>query len=116
VLDWLDDGGPNIAFIEGRASAENKDCWLDGTIWAIFCVEPINRVLVQWLLFSLLLVLSLAPILGRPRAWSSEGDDRPVAHAEALGDLLGRVKDEAAARAMLETYRKWRHPSGTSNS
>ena len=114
VLDWLGDGGPNIAFIEGRATTENKDCWLDGTIWEIFCVEPVNRVLAQWLLFSLLLVLSLAPILGRPRAWASEGDDRPAAHAEALGDLLGRVKDEPSARAMLETYRRWRHPGGTS--
>jgi hypothetical protein len=112
VLDWLADGGPNIAFIEGRATTEDKDCPLSGTIWEIFCVEPVNRVLAQWLVFSLLLVLSLAPILGRPRTWSSEGDDRPVAHAEALGDLLGRVKDESSARAMLDTYRRWRNPGG----
>lgn len=115
VLDWIAEGGPNIAFIEGRAAAENKDCWLDGTLWEIFCIEPVNHVLMQWLLFSLLLVLSLAPILGRPRAWTSENGDRPVAHAEALGDLLGRVKDEHSAHSLLETYRKWRHPTGPTN-
>lgn len=114
VIEWLGTPPRRIAIVEGRATvSEGSECPFTGTIFEPFCEPTVGPVLLQWVAFLMLLVLSLAPILGRPRAWRNEGDDRPVAHAEALGDLLERVRDERWAQGALEAYRRWRHPGGS---
>jgi hypothetical protein len=66
---------------------------------------------VHVLLLLLFGVLVKAPILGRPRPATTTDAERPSAHAEALGYLLARTRDEATARAHLKSYRRWRQAS-----
>jgi hypothetical protein len=98
----------NVAFVESRTPVENGLQRADALLWP-FRVYPTGWVIAQWLLFMALLCLSAAAILGRPRSDPPSGEDRPVAHAEALGDLLRRTRDESTAKDLLETYRRWRH-------
>ncbi len=108
VVRWAGDVPRNVAFVETRHP--ESDAVGVGSVFAMLRVEPLNWVLAHWMGFLLLLSLSAAAILGRPRAEPSPGADRPVAHAEALGDLLRRTRDSDAARDLLDAYRRWRHP------
>jgi hypothetical protein len=110
VLDWAGEDEPrHIAFVETRTPVENGQIGA-GSVWGPLMIEPTGIVLAHWLAFLLLLSLSAAAILGRPRHEPSAGSDRPVAHAEALGDLLRKVGDVDSARELLDAYRRWRHP------
>ena len=62
----------------------------------------------QLFLLGLAGCLARAPRLGRARPEEPSGADRPVAHPEALGILLARTGQAREARAILESYRKWR--------
>jgi hypothetical protein len=110
LLEWLGDDGRNIVFVESTTPRENG-LQGRGSLLAPLRVYPTGWVIAQWLGFMLLLVLSAAAILGRPRTDPPAGEDRPVAHAEALGDLLRRSGDAETARDLLAAYRRWRHPA-----
>ena len=63
----------------------------------------------QLLVLGLAACLARAPRLGRPRPEPPSGEDRPVAHPEALGALLARTGAGRDARP-LDAYRRWRQP------
>lgn len=109
VVDWVGDTPRRVVFVEGRNVAgegEDEGKWPPEFHW-------IARHLVA---FGLIACLARAVRLGRPRPEPPSGADRPVAHAEALGHLLYRAGDAAAAQDQLETYRRWRQPSAHSSS
>lgn len=111
VVDWI--GGPprRVVFVEGSKLMESRQQSSDPPIWT-----PLLWVLGHLLTFGLLASLARAVRLGRPRPEPASGADRPSAHAEALGDLLARTGDTAAARALLDTYQRWRQPSAHHSS
>lgn len=111
VVEWGGSDDPrNVAFVESRNARENG-IQRRASIFAPLEVYPTGWVIAHWLGFILLLTLSAAAILGRPRTDPPAGEDRPVAHAEALGDLLRRSGDTATAHDLLAAYRRWRHPT-----
>jgi hypothetical protein len=109
VLNWAGEDPCRVALVEGSFV-------LGGPGAPPSFIELLERLpVVRWVaaqmgLAGLLAALARAPRLGRPRDEPPSGADRPAAHAEALGALLARVGDAQAARALLETYRQWRHP------
>jgi hypothetical protein len=111
VVDWGSDPDDpaNVAFVETRYPDQRGEM-STSSVFAPFTIDPTGWVLAHWMVFLLLLCLSAAAILGRPRRDPSAGSDRPVAHAEALGDLLERTRDVDAARDQIENYQRWRHP------
>jgi hypothetical protein len=113
VLDWVGDQPTHVAFVEGWGPASDQP---EPSMFDLFWIEPLGWISVHILALGLLGVLALAVRLGRPRGEPPSGADRPVAHAEALGDLLIRTRDVEAARAQLEAYRRWRHPSSAART
>jgi hypothetical protein len=111
VVEWAGEPPRNIAFVESRTPVENGQKRMGSLLWP-FTIYPTGTVLGHWLAFMLLLCLSAAAILGRPRGDPPASEDRPVAHAEALGDLLRRNGDRGTADEILEHYQRWRHPRG----
>jgi hypothetical protein len=106
---WIGDRPRRIAFVNGSdpfgeprgpasliewVTEDPTTCW----------------VAVQLALFGLVACLARAPILGRPRPDPPADVDRPAAHAEAMGTLLERGRNSAAATELLAAYRRWRFP------
>lgn len=110
AADWIDQGGARVAFIEGSAPTSSAPAGPPSG-FAFLTTDPLNWVSWHLLGFGLLASLAAAVRLGRPRSEPATGAERPVAHAEALGDLLARTRDPEAARGLLDLYRRWRHPS-----
>jgi hypothetical protein len=110
VADWIGSTPFQIALIERRG-------WLGGeeddasSPYHLLKVPPFGWVVSQLLAFLLLLALSKAVRLGRPRPEPPSGVERPAAHAEALGALLAKTGRADIARFLLESYRRWRHHS-----
>jgi hypothetical protein len=111
VVRWIGDGPRHVAFLEGYLG--------DGpiqppSVFALLWVAPFGWIIAHLFGFSVIACLVRAVRLGRPRPEPPSGVERPAAHAEALGMLLARIGDSAAAHATLETYRRWRQPSALS--
>ncbi|GAC1299403.1 MAG: hypothetical protein NVSMB14_10270 [Isosphaeraceae bacterium] len=79
--------------------------------YRLLFLDPIGWVTAHVIALLIVASLSRAAILGRPRPDPPSGVDRPSAHPAALGVLLSKTRDLAAARQQLETYRRWRRPS-----
>lgn len=109
VVDWV--GGPprNVAFVEGSFLLEEPE---QRSPLALLGVPPFGWIAVHLGVLGLVACLARAPRLGRPRSNGSDDLERPSAHPEALGSMMARGGDAPAARALLETYRAWRHPGG----
>jgi hypothetical protein len=113
VADWIGPPPLHVAFVEGaRPFVDPEDEGADSP-FHLLGVPPFDVVAPQLLGFLLLLVLSYAARLGRPLPEPPSGIERPSAHPEALGALLARTRQADAARFLLETYRRWRHPALT---
>jgi hypothetical protein len=110
VVDWVGSTPLQVALIEKRG-------WLGGddentaSQFHLFTVFPFDWVSYHLLGFLLLLALSYAVRLGRPRPEPPSGVERPAAHAEALGALLAKTGRADIARFLLDSYRRWRHHS-----
>jgi Domain of unknown function (DUF4350) len=120
VVDWTGPGSSHVAFVEGDdvMAAQNPDgnasSSSSSSPFRLFQVSPFGRIAAHILIFLLLLALAYAVRLGRPRPEPPSGVERPSAHPEALGVLLARTGRADTARALLEVYRRWRHPSSAS--
>jgi hypothetical protein len=109
TVDWVGDEPLNVAFVEGRYLLSGPPA--GPSVFSLLTIWPFGWVVAQLLVLGLAACLARAPRLGRPRPEPSSGEDRPVAHPEALGSLLARTGQAGDARAILETYRRWRNPS-----
>jgi len=109
TVRWVGDEPLNVAFVEGRYLLSGPPA--GPSVFSLLTIWPFGWVVAQLLVLGLAACLARAPRLGRPRPEPSSGEDRPVAHPEALGSLLARIGQAADARAILETYRRWRNPS-----
>ncbi len=110
VAEWIGDDAGNVAFVEGShplAEAGERA----SSPFHLFTVEPFGWVAAHLLAFMLLMALAKAVQLGRPRPEPPSGVEKPSAHPEALGVLLARTGRADAALALLESYKRWRHPS-----
>lgn len=109
VLDWIGHGRRHVAFVDGPTV-------LGGPRPPPNLFELLGRIpSFRWAavhlgLFGVVAALARAPRLGRPRPDPRPDNDRPAAHAEALGTLLERARSREVAVAILSTYRQWRHP------
>ncbi|MBV8608874.1 MAG: hypothetical protein JO034_15625, partial [Singulisphaera sp.] len=81
------------------------------SVFELLRVAPFGWVAAQMLALGLAACMARAPRLGRPRPEAPTDEDRPAAHPEALGALLAKTRQAADARAILDTYRRWRYPS-----
>jgi hypothetical protein len=104
VVLWPGIDPRKLAFVESQfvLGAAEQPPWPYPSYW----------VLGQLLALGLAVCLARAAWLGRPPAEPSMGEDRPAAHPEALGALLARSGRAGEARALLETYRRWRAAPG----
>ncbi|SIO08968.1 hypothetical protein SAMN05444166_2390 [Singulisphaera sp. GP187] len=109
TVEWVGEDALNVAFVEGRYLLNGPPA--APSVFALLKIWPFGWVVAQLLLLGLVACLARAPRLGRPRPDPPSGEDRPVAHPEAIGSLLARIGQAAEARALLETYRRWRFPS-----
>lgn len=109
TVRWVGDESLNVAFVEGRHLLSGPP--ESPSVFALLKIWPFGWVVAQLMILGLAACLARAPRLGRPRPEPSSGEDRPVAHPEALGALLARTGQAGSARAILETYRRWRNPS-----
>ncbi len=110
ILSWASEGdGPlNVAFVDGRAVL--ADTSRNPSIWDLLTrVASFRWVAIQMGILGLAACLARAPRLGRPLPERSAGLDRPSAHAEALGELLFRVRSRGVAANAIEQYESWRH-------
>ncbi len=114
VVDWVGKGPRNVVFIEGarpwEASGGGEEEERPSGFSLLWKWPEMRWVMGHLLFFGLVAALAGAVRLGRPRPAPPSGADRPVAHAEAMGDLLARTRDRKAAMAILESYRRWRQP------
>ena len=94
-----------VAFVEGSLLRGQP---AGGSIFDLLKVPPFGWVMAQIFALGLAAALARAPRLGRAKPEPPSGEDRPVAHPEALGALLARTGQAADARAILESYRRWR--------
>lgn len=114
--DETEEAGPvtprRVAFVEGRyvtGEAAGPPSIFD----VLRNLRPFLIVTLQALALGVAATLSMALSLRKRRGEEGSDADRPVAHPEALGALLARASQASEARAVLETYRRWRtSPTG----
>lgn len=111
AVEWLGPAPGRVAFVEGPSVLDGRDEVPSSSPLRLFQVAPFGRVAGHWLAFATILAMARAVRLGRPRPDPPSGVERPSAHPEALGSLLARTGRDDVARALLEAYRRWRHPS-----
>ena len=111
VVDWIGPDAENVAIVMGRDPAADQGESGATSPFHLFQVDPFGWVATHILIFLSLIALVRAVRLGRPRPEPPSGVERPSAHPEALGLLLARTGRADAARFLIETYRRWRHPS-----
>ncbi|MBX6315493.1 MAG: hypothetical protein IRY99_21660 [Isosphaeraceae bacterium] len=109
VVRWIGPAPRQIVFVESRSPTEAQAEEMPSP-FALLGIDPFGWIAAHLGVFALLACLAASVRLGRPRPAPAPGSDRPAAHAEAIGDLLARTRDAAAARALLDAYRRWRHP------
>lgn len=111
VADWIGTPPLHVAFVEGTRPTADAAEAESSSPFRLLRVAPFDWVSAHVIGFLLLLALSAAVRLGRPSTEPPSGVERPSAHPEALGVLLARTGRADYARTLLETYRRWRHPS-----
>ncbi len=109
VVHWVDERGRGrIAMVEGSFLLGKDE---PPSLWNLLVRLPFLRwIAAQVCVAALMATLARAPRLGRPRPAPRSEADRPAAHALALGALLSKTTAEHEAAAILERYRRWRHP------
>jgi hypothetical protein len=105
VLDWVGPRAGRTVFVEGHSPAADHS---PPGLFDILFVDPIGWIGGHVIALGLIGGLAMAVRLGRPRGAPPSGADRPVAHAEALGELLARTSDLPSAQRQIDQYRRWR--------
>lgn len=105
VADWIGEPPLRVVFVEGYYPVSTLS---NTSLFRLLFVQPLTYVIPHLILLGILAVAVRAVRLGRPRAERIADVERPVAHAEALGDLMSRGRDEGEARAQVALYRQWR--------
>jgi hypothetical protein len=107
VVQWaLEGGGQRVVFVEG-AQPTSEPAESDSLGGMGFLLrDPFRWMAAQFLAVGLAYILFHAARLGRARPLPAAEGERPVRHAEALGDLLARSPDRRSVLAELETYRR----------
>ena len=113
VVAWLGPAPLRVVFVEGAGPTAGNGGG-GSSPFDLLRVAPLGTIFGHAVAALLLVALSRAVILGRPIPAPPSDADRPAAHPEALGTLLARTRDVEGTRALLETYRRWRHPSAPS--
>ncbi len=114
VATWIGTTPLHVAFLEGTRPTADAAEAESSSPFRLLGIAPFDWVSAHVMGFLLLLALSAAVRLGRPSPEPPSGVERPSAHPEALGALLAKTGRADFARTLLETYRRWRHPSITS--
>ncbi len=110
VADWIGPEPERVAFVEGFGPL--GEFTAEPTLWGLLArLDGLRMVAIHLAALGLAAALYRAPRLGRPRPPELDWGGRPAAHAEALGALLARTGDRAAATAILAEYDRWRHDS-----
>lgn len=115
VLDWAGVDELNVAFVEGVSPAREDATESRGAFY-LLTVDPIGWIAGHLLALALIGGLYRATTLGRPRTPLDPDVQRPAAHAEALGAMLARTEHPGDAKALLETYHRWRRHSAQGRS
>ncbi len=106
VVEWVGEEPRDVVFVQGSFLLDSS------RPKSQLPLTPAMRwVLYHILAFALIGCLARTARLGRPRPAPVSDAERPVAHAEALGDLLAKTRDTTFAQTQIETYRRWRVPS-----
>ena len=103
VVRWAGEEPMHVAFVEG--SFVLGDPPAQPSVFSLLDIPPFGWLAAQLLALGLAVCLARAPSLGRPRPDPPSGEDRPVAHPEALGALWERTGAADDARSALRTYR-----------
>jgi hypothetical protein len=107
VVNWIGQTpGHKVAFVEGGSVLGSSASAM--SVWGLLKVPPFGWIAAQFFVLGLAACLARAPRLGRARPDPPTEEDRPAAHAEALGDLLAKTQQDQTARSILETYHRWR--------
>jgi len=112
VVAWIGAAPRRVVLVEGGGPMVGGGSGTPSP-FDLLRVPPLGTIFGHAVAALLLIAGSRAVILGRPGAAATTDADRPAAHPEALGVLLARTRDADGARALLETYRRWRQPSAT---
>jgi len=103
VADWIGDEKRRIAFVLYEGVTD--EAVAASTLWALLGRVPaLKLIAVQLGIMGLVAALARFPRLGRARTQTRDWSGRPAAHAEALGLLLARTRDQEKARAILAEY------------
>ena len=113
VVDWIGAGSSHVALVEGAYVLDEPGAGSSST-FHLLTVEPFGWIAAHLAVFGGLLGLAIATTLGRPRPEPLGEIERPSAHPVALGAILARTRQEAVARELITTYRRWRHPAPAS--
>ncbi len=111
VVDWVGDGPSNVAFVEGTNVLADPVESSETSMFHLLTVEPFDWVAAHLGFFGVLLCLSLAVRIGRPRPEPLGEIERPSAHPIALGAILARTRQVGVAEELIAAYRRWRQPS-----
>src|SRR5262249_4700427 len=101
VVDWAGPTPRRVVFVESRLPTDLSQL-KPPSATALLWIEPFGLIFAHLGVLALVACLAAASQLGRPKPDPPSGTDRPAAHAEALGDLLAKARDAAAAQAALE--------------
>ncbi len=119
VTDWIGQGGHRVVFVEGRTprvdpsekgSSSRDDEEPSSSGLAIPTRGPLGMIVPHFLALGVLACLYFGTRLGRARGEPPPGVGKPSLHAEALGDLLAKTRNPAAAQSLLDAYHRWRTP------
>ena len=114
VADWVGEEPTHVAFVEG-SNVLSDDGPGTASPFHLLTVTPFNWIGAHLGAFGLLFALALAATLGRPRPEPASAIERTSEHPIALGSILARTTQAAHARELLNRYRQWRHPAGSSD-
>jgi hypothetical protein len=112
VVEWTGTGQEKVAFLDG-GFVLGGEAEMPSVFGILERIPSIRWVVIQMMIVGIAACLARAPRLGRARSEPPSDADRPVAHAEALGQLLFRGGQSSRARSILEAYRAWRAPGGS---
>ena len=115
VVAWLGPAPRRVVMVEGGGPMLGAGSGTPSP-FDLLRVAPLGVIFGHAVAALLLIAGSRAVILGRARPAATAEAERPAAHPEALGVLLARTRDADGARALLETYRRWRHAAASSTT
>ena len=99
-------GGTRIGFVAGEEDPVVRfdQDWESQKGFELLTQWPMSLISLHALFMGGIVLLALYPILGRPRKLPVRSSQDFAQHIVALGDLLGRTRDEAYAKKVIGDY------------